>query len=174
MPRDVSLASTHAASLRRIFFMDRALSGISLAVKAGRISRTTDAFRFRWRRRVAARTAVGGRAGQNPTVESTYAATQKTAVRFLARRSTKRETDDGGEDAAAGTKAGSFLLIPSPGRSHYWRSTKPPSVTVNTHRMHTRASCESSHYKLLACVSAARTNYLSISRAWNFQSPNSI
>jgi len=54
---------------------------------------------------------VGESPGQNPGVESTYAMTQKTAVRFLARRSTKRETDDDGEDATAGTKAGSFLLL---------------------------------------------------------------
>lgn len=47
MPRDVSLAFTHARSLRRILFMDRALSGISLAVKAGCISRATDVSRFR-------------------------------------------------------------------------------------------------------------------------------
>jgi len=56
------------------------------------------------------------------------------------------------------TKAGSFLL-PSLGRSHYWRPTKPPSVTVNTHRMHTRASCESSRCELLAWVFSVRVNY---------------
>lgn len=95
-----------------IFFIDRALSGISLAViPAGHISRTADAFRF-WRDDEQMQAARGERerVGQNPGVESMYAVTQKTAVRFLARRSTKRETDDDGEDATAGTKAGSFLL----------------------------------------------------------------
>ncbi|KAG7209943.1 hypothetical protein KM043_011536 [Ampulex compressa] len=79
--------------------------------------------------------------------EFAYAAVegeQKTSVPFQAGGSTKRETDDG---LGAGTKPLLLTRIPSPGWSHYWRPTKPPTVTVNTRLV--QAALHLRHRKLL-------------------------